>query len=201
MKTLSKRLIVDTATPYLYVAIFEGERKLDEYYAEGQNDHSVKLMREIERMFESKKWKVSDLDAIVVGIGPGSYTGLRIGVVIAKMFAWNNKIPLYTVSSLALIASSHDGDDLILAEMDARRGNSFLGLYRNQGEGMVLVDAERHTNLNDYQNSITEPFSTVSSGRPNIVKLLHSDLLVAVEDVHKLSPNYLRPTQAERNLG
>lgn len=201
MKTLSKRLIVDTATPYLYVAIFEGERKLDEYYAEGHNDHSVKLMSEIERMFESKQWKVSDLDAIIVGIGPGSYTGLRIGVVIAKMFAWNNKIPLYTVSSLALIASSHDGDDLILAEMDARRGNSFLGLYRNQGEGLVLVDAERHTNLSDYQNSITEPFSTVGSGRPNIVKLLHSDLLVAVEDVHKLSPNYLRPTQAERNLG
>lgn len=201
MKTLSKRLIIDTATKYLYVAIFEGERKLDEYYAEGHNDHSVKLMSEIERMFGLARWKISDLDAIIVGIGPGSYTGLRIGVVIAKMFAWNDGIPLYTVSSLALIASAHDGEDLILAEMDARRGNSFLGLYRNQGRGMVLVEPERHTNLKDYQKAITEPFSTISFGRPNIVKLLHSDLLVAVEDVHKLSPNYLRPTQAERNLG
>jgi tRNA threonylcarbamoyladenosine biosynthesis protein TsaB len=157
-------------------------------------------MSEIERIFVSTNVKVKDVDEIIIGIGPGSYTGLRIGVVVAKMFAWNNNIPVRTVSSLAIFASSSSFDGLILSEIDARRGNSFLGLYRKNGKTIVLEDEEKLTNLENYKESIKESFKVVNKGEPNIEVLLNSDILTLVKDIHGLNPNYLRITEAERNL-
>jgi len=200
MKKSLKRLVIDSATKFLYIALYDGESKLGSFYQEGYNDHSVKLMTEIEVLFEKNSLKVKDIDEIIVGIGPGSYTGLRIGVVVAKMFGWNNDISIKTVSSLALIASSYEGDKLILPEIDARRGNSFLGLYKNAGKGLEIVQKEELTNLEEYKNSLQEEVEVISFGEPNILKILSSDLLTVVEDIHGLNPNYLRITEAERNL-
>ena len=200
MKQLLKRLVIDSATKYLYLGLFDGDVELSSFYEMGHNDHSVKLMTEVERMFTENKLKIDDLDEIIIGIGPGSYTGLRIGVVVAKMFGWNNNIPVKTVSSLALIASSYEGEKYILPEIDARRGNSFLGLYRNTGKGLELVKEEELTNLSKYQENLDIEFETISFGKPNIPKLLQSELLETVEDIHGLNPNYLRITEAERNI-
>ncbi len=200
MKKLLKRLVIDSASKFLYIALYNDLECLGKYYAEGNNDHSVKLMSEIERIFVSNNIKVKDLDEIIIGIGPGSYTGLRIGVVVAKMFAWNNKIPVRTVSSLAMFASSSSFNGLILSEIDARRGNSFLGLYRKTGKTLVLEDEEKLSNLENYKESIKESFEVVSKGEPNIEVLLNSDILTQVKDIHGLNPNYLRITEAERNL-
>ena len=201
MKKSFKRLVIDTATKYLYIGVFQDDTCLASYYNAGENDHSVKLMSEIENIFIEQGIKVQDLDEIIVGVGPGSYTGLRIGVVVAKMFAWNNSIPLKTVSSLALIASSYQGSKHILAEVDARRGNSFLGLYKNTGKGLEIIAKEQLVNLEEYKKTLTYSFEVVSFGEPHIVKILESDLLTEIADIHTLNPNYLRMTEAERNLG
>ena len=200
MKKSLKRLVIDSASKFLYIALYEGLECLGKYYREGNNDHSVKLMSEIEKIFISNNLKVKDLDEIIVGIGPGSYTGLRIGVVVAKMFAWNDNIPVKTVSSLAMFASSSSFEGLILPEIDARRGNSFLGLYKKTGKTLVLVDKEKLVNLENYKESIKESYEIVSKGEPNIEVILNSDVLSLVEDIHGLNPNYLRITEAERNL-
>jgi len=200
MKKSLKRLVIDSASKFLYIGLYNDLECLGKYYAVGNNDHSVKLMSEIERIFDINKVKVKNLDEIIIGIGPGSYTGLRIGVVVAKMFAWNNNIPVKTVSSLAIFASSSTCDGIILSEIDARRGNSFLGLYRKTGKLLVLEDEEKLTNLENYKEGIAEDFEVVSNGEPNIEVLLNSDILTLVKDIHGLSPNYLRITEAERNL-
>lgn len=200
MKKSLKRLVIDSASKFLYVALYEDLECLGKYYEEGFNDHSVKLMSEIERIFVKNNVKVKDLDEIVIGIGPGSYTGLRIGVVVAKMFAWNNDIPVRTVSSLAMFASSSTKDGLVLSEIDARRGNSFLGLYKKTGKTLVLADEEQLVNLEEYKENITDSFVVVSSGEPNLEVILNSDISNIVSDIHGLNPNYLRITEAERNL-
>ena len=200
MKKSLKRLVIDSASKFLYIALYEDLECLGKYYAEGNNDHSVKLMSEIEKIFVKNSLKVKDLDEIIIGIGPGSYTGLRIGVVVAKMFAWNDNIPVKTVSSLAMFASSSPFEGLILPEIDARRGNSFLGLYRKTGKTLVLEDKEKLVNLENYKESIKESYEIVSKGEPNIEVILNSDILSLVEDIHGLNPNYLRITEAERNL-
>jgi tRNA threonylcarbamoyladenosine biosynthesis protein TsaB len=195
-----RRLVIDSATKYLYIGLFENETSIGKFYEAGHNDHSVKLMTEIENLFKANNLTIDDLDEIIVGNGPGSYTGLRIGVVVAKMFGWNNGIPVKTISSLALIASSYEGEKNILPEIDARRGNSFLGLYKNTGKGLELAEEEQLTNLENYKKSLNEEFEVVSVGEPNIPKILNSNLLVTVDDIHGLNPNYLRLTEAERNL-
>lgn len=204
MEKLLKRLVIDSATKNLYISLYKGNQCLSDYYEKGNNDHSVKLMTQIETMMKLNELKVKDLDEIIVGVGPGSYTGLRIGVVVAKMFAWNNNIPVKTISSLALMASSTIEEGLILPEIDARRGNSFLGLYKNDGKSLDLVKEEQLTNLENYIELCTKESGNVTvvhGGKPNIELILRSNLLVSVEDVHGLNPNYLRLTEAERNLG
>jgi tRNA threonylcarbamoyladenosine biosynthesis protein TsaB len=202
MKKLLKRLVIDSATKYLYISLLDGDTILEEYYDEGHNDHSVVLMPTIEEMMNKWNLKVADLNEIIVGIGPGSYTGLRVGVVIAKMFGWNNSIPVKTVSSLALLASASD-EEYVLAEIDARRGNSFLGLFQNASGVLKAVSAEELTNLEEYKENANKIYSEVfvsSMGKPNILKVLNSPLLTKVENIHELNPNYLRVTEAERNL-
>jgi len=200
MKKSLKRLVIDSATKYLYIALYDDLQCLGKYYKSGNNDHSTKLMTEIERIFLDNNTKIADLDEIIIGIGPGSYTGLRIGVVVAKMFGWNNDIPVKTISSLALIASSYDGEEYILTEIDARRGNSFIGLYKNQGKGLILAKDEILTNLEDFKNSLENPYQVISEGEMNMEKILNSKLLSEIDDIHSLNPNYLRITEAERNL-
>ncbi len=200
MKKSSKRLLIDSATKYLYVALYDDLKCLGKYYQAGKNDHSTKLMVEIERIFNNNNLKVADLDEIIIGIGPGSYTGLRIGVVVAKMFGWNNDILVRKISSLAMMASSSNTDKLIVAEIDARRGNSFVGGYKNEGKELSLVKEELLTNLNEYLEALNEPYEVVSHGETNVEKILNSKLLIDVLDIHTLDPNYLRITEAERNL-
>lgn len=194
------RLCIDSATKYLFVGLYSNDECLEKYYNKGNNDHSVMIMTTIESMLKNASLKVSDLDQIIVGIGPGSYTGLRIGVVVAKMFGWNHQIDVYTVSSLALLASSTDQDGTILSEIDARRGNSFLGLFHQENHILSFQDKEQLTNLEEYKNSIQSPFVTVSEGEPQFLKLIESGLANKVTDIHQLLPNYLRKTEAERNL-
>jgi tRNA threonylcarbamoyladenosine biosynthesis protein TsaB len=195
-----KRLVIDSATKYLYVGLYNNFECVSKYYEAGKNDHSVKIMPEIQRILEENKLKVKDLDEIYIGIGPGSYTGLRVGVVIAKMFGWNNNIPVFTVSSLGMMASNKNENGLYLAEIDARRGNSFLGLYKVE-EGIIsLQDNEQLTNLEEYKSDIKEEFEVVNEGIPDMKKIIQSKMFQHVEDIHGLNPNYLRITEAERNL-
>lgn len=200
MKKSLKRLVIDSSTKFLYIALYSDFQCLGKYYQSGHNDHSINIMGVIEEIFNNNNITVSDLDEIIVGIGPGSYTGLRIGVVVAKMFGWNNGIPVKTVSSLALIASSYSGEKLILAEMDARRGNSFLGLYGINDGKLFLQDEEQLTNLEEYKSNIKGAFEVVSFGEPNIPLIIRSEIALLCEDIHGLNPNYLRLTEAERNL-
>jgi len=200
MKKSLTRLVIDTASKYLFVALYEDLNCVGKNYSEGSNDHSVKLMIEIERIFLESKLKISNVDEIIIGIGPGSYTGLRVGVVVAKVFGWDNNIPVKTISSLALIASSSDSENLILSIIDARRGNAFIGSYKNKDESIISVQNDHLNNLEEFISKTMEEYVLIDSGEPNLEKILNSSLIEEIEDIHSLSPNYLRITEAERNL-
>jgi len=190
--------VIDTATPYLYVALYEDTNKIDGVYREGNNDHSVTLMDTIETMFKEHDWTVESLDAVIVGTGPGSYTGVRIGTVVAKMFAWSHEIPLYSVSTLALLASGAS-EGTVLAYVDARRQMAFAGLFQKTGDTLTRLKEDFYGDLatilsmdHDHSTNVQEP---------NLNVLLNSDLLRRIDNVHELVPTYLRRTEAERNKG
>jgi tRNA threonylcarbamoyladenosine biosynthesis protein TsaB len=179
------KLFIDTATGLLQVALFD-EKMIDLHTHIGKNDHSKTLMVEIEALLKRNNINAKDLTEIIVGEGPGSYTGVRIGVVVAKTLAFTLDIPLYKVSSLEVIASSRNG--IVPVVIDARRGNAFCASYNVDNNFEVVVEPALRK-LEDFEAMVeVEDICTIEETaiRPEI---LNKEL---VEDVHTFSPNYLR---------
>lgn len=194
----SKLLAIDTATKSIYLALIIDGKVADVINQEGASNHSVTIMPLIDELLKKHELELRKLDGILVGIGPGSYTGIRIGVAIAKMIAYLNPIKLYTFSSLALLASCSDSD-YILAAIDARRGNAFLSTYKQNNGLLTVVSEDQLTDFKQFKNDIKIPFDLVTEGLPKVEKLISSQLLSLVNDPHSLVPNYLQITEAERN--
>lgn len=190
-----KTLIVDSASKILYTALVIDDEVIYETYIEGQNDHAKSIVAEIDLACKKANIKVLDLDRVVVGIGPGSYTGVRMAVSIGKMMAtFEEDIKLYTISTLVLMASGLEG--VVRASIDARRGNCFGCIWDNNKDEFILDEAliER-TKLDDFivDNTVTEAEFKVDP-----LKVIKLSKLVL--EPRTLVPNYLRQTEAERNM-
>lgn len=197
MKTSSKVLWIDTATDHLFLALVIDGDVVGLKSEEGKQNHSVRIVPLIQELLSKHQISLKDVSEVVVGIGPGSYTGVRIGVSIAKMIGYLNSIPVKEISTLALIASSCEETNVV-ACVDARRNRGFLGHYRNQDEKLVLIGNESVDDIDAFTSMIPKPYSLVSSGIPNLKKLIHSDLFRETPNVHEIVPNYLQVTEAER---
>ncbi len=199
MKKSLKQLVIDTATDYIYLSLIIDGYEKQSVYEKGVNNHSVTLIPFLEEMLNRENLTLKNLDEIIVGDGPGSYTGVRIGVTVAKMIGYLNNIKTYKVSSLALMAS-HSDNPFVLAVIDARRGNAFMGLYKNVDKKLIQIKTDCLDNIEKYRNNLSCNYEVVSNGKPQIIKIINSDLLELVKDIHNLTPNYLQITEAERNL-
>lgn len=128
-------LAVDTATQTLTIAVGERGRLLGETSVVVKKNHSNRLMPLIESLLADLEIAPKDLKGIVAGHGPGSYTGVRIGVTTAKMIAWALDIPLAGVSSLDGLAYHYQTSDLLVCPMfDARREQVYCALYERKTE-------------------------------------------------------------------
>ena len=141
---------IDTATLTLSVALVErlaGEDRLLERVVEPPpKPHSSLLPGVIGEMLARRGARPSELGAIVVGLGPGSFTGLRIGLATAKGISYAGGIPLAGASSLAAMAlaaaSSMQDGTLLVPALDARKGEVYCGFYRVAGESVVAEGPE-----------------------------------------------------------
>ncbi|TVY08411.1 tRNA (adenosine(37)-N6)-threonylcarbamoyltransferase complex dimerization subunit type 1 TsaB [Paenibacillus cremeus] len=112
-------LSVDTSTTSMSVALSRGSELLGEITSKAERNHSLYLVPTIQRVMAEAGVRPKELSAFSVGIGPGSYTGVRIGVTVAKTFAWTHKLALIGVSTLeamALGGAQHAGVELGAAE-------------------------------------------------------------------------------------
>lgn len=191
-----KTLLIDSATNVLYTALCEDDKILFESYVNGKNDHAKAIIVEIEKACHQANTEVSKIDQVIVGCGPGSYTGVRMGVTVGKMIATlKPQIKLYTISTLFLMASGYD-DACVLASIDARRGNCFGCIYDFKHMEYKVKEsliAKEELMKHDHQYEVTE-----QKFRVNPFKVIKNATLV--EEPRLLVPNYLRETEAERNL-
>ncbi len=194
-----KRLVIDTATPYLYLSLIIDDIEVGSIYQEGDHNHSVTIIPLMNELLMDNKLELKQLDQIIVGIGPGSYTGVRIGVSIAKMIGYLNKVQVMTVSSLLLLASSSE-QQKIIPYIDARRGNAFMSLIEQRNNQLTIIKEDVLMNAAEFIDSAGNDAVVIEKGKPNIVKILSSDVLCPVENIHDLVPNYLQITEAERHL-
>lgn len=137
-----KILGIDTSTSVASVAIMEDDKLIGEMTLNDKKTHSQKLMLLIEELMKQTNHQFSDLDAIAIGIGPGSFTGLRIGVTTAKGLAHGANLPLIEVSSLEILKHQLFIDSPICAMMDSRRSTVFMSFYNtdSQGEDQIHID-------------------------------------------------------------
>jgi tRNA threonylcarbamoyladenosine biosynthesis protein TsaB len=194
------KLILDTATKSIYIGLFQDEICLGEIYQEGSNNHSVTMMPLLEGLLNGANLSLQQIDEVYVGIGPGSYTGIRIGVTVAKMIGYLNSTKTYTFSSLLLIATSSEASKIV-SSIDARRGNSFLAYFSQENHVFTPLIKDCLVETKSFIDSIDEPYELIESGKPQGIKLLKSGLFELVDSIHELVPNYLQITEAERNKG
>ncbi|CVK17033.1 tRNA threonylcarbamoyladenosine biosynthesis protein TsaB [Apibacter mensalis] len=137
-------LHIETSSKNCSVAIGT-EGKINSYCEEIYQDykHSENLHLFIQWALEGAKLTLSDIHAVSVGKGPGSYTGLRIGVAAAKGFCFGNDIPLISVNSLYILAFPYFNSeyDYIIPVMDARRMEIYTSVLDKKGEYLVETHA------------------------------------------------------------
>lgn len=130
-------LAVDTATAACAVALAEDDRVLAEYNLLGPRAHSAQLMPLIARCFTSSGRDRRELNAVACGVGPGSFTGLRIGLAAIKAMAYALKIPAVGVGTLDAIAAGAAAaappGAVLVPMLDAKRGEVYAATYTAEG--------------------------------------------------------------------
>ncbi|MBU9713543.1 tRNA (adenosine(37)-N6)-threonylcarbamoyltransferase complex dimerization subunit type 1 TsaB [Evansella tamaricis] len=219
-------LAIDTTSYVLGVAILKDGMVAGEYITHLKKNHSVRLMPAIRGLMEEVDITPNQLDRIVVSEGPGSYTGVRIGVTTAKAMAWSLKIPLVGVSSLEVLAQNGKHFSGVISPfIDARRGQVYTGLYESRQGIVTCVEQDQILLHRDWLNHLKKqeksilflsidigihvkeikdilgeqaviPPMTEQFPRPGELARLGMEKEVTGE-VHSFSPNYIRLAEAE----
>ncbi|PYZ96330.1 tRNA (adenosine(37)-N6)-threonylcarbamoyltransferase complex dimerization subunit type 1 TsaB [Alteribacter lacisalsi] len=219
-------LAIDTSTYVMTVAVFRDGRPAGELTTHLKKNHSLRLMPGIRAVMAEADMVPDELDRIAVAEGPGSYTGVRIGVTTAKTMAWSLGIPVVGVSSLeALAANGRHFNGLVCPFFDARRGQVFTGLYRFTDGTVEQVEADRLVLFDEWLDTVekhdvpvlflspdldkhrallnSRPSLRANTGNPIDHVTRASSIasagmnLAADAPVHLISPNYLRLAEAE----
>lgn len=213
---------IDTSHTPLAVAIVKDGQVLAEYKSSVKVTHSIGTIPAIEELMKKANIKPSELNAIAVAKGPGSYTGVRIGVTIGKTLAWTLNLPIYSVSSLQVLAANAPYfQGAVCSIMDARRGNVFAGIYVN-GETvkeahmsmvdlLALLDEMEQPvifvgmDVNLHWEQINEVLGDkvkqagAAFSLPSAAVLIEIAQSMEPTNVHTAVPEYLRITEAEAN--
>ena len=173
----SHLLAVDTATQACSVAISHGNSLVVENTTVIRQTHSRHLLSMIENALAASRLKLSDLDGFVVTKGPGSFTGLRIGMSTVKGLAMAVGKPLVGVSYLQCLAmQSGVSDGLICTVIDARRSECYYALYRAGKSGIETVVPESVGSLMHVVEKISEPCLFIGNGVQSYQKQLCQNL-------------------------
>lgn len=193
-------LLLESSGPLCSVAVSKGNSVLGQQEVEEPNSHSSHMAPLADELIRSLSLGLTELDAIVVNQGPGSYTGLRIGASLAKGLCLGLDIPLIAVSSLESIAHALSLSDPhsahYLALIDARRDAAYAALFNNR---MQLVGAERYVQFNTaLRDSLPKELLMGGSGADKANALMEADHAVASVRMHAahLLPSGLRAFQA-----
>jgi tRNA threonylcarbamoyladenosine biosynthesis protein TsaB len=160
-------LALDTATPATVVGVLLGDGSVVEARddpAEGsRGEHASRLLPLVEQALQRAGVGWDELDRIAVGVGPGGFTGLRIGIATARALAQARGLPVVPVSSLAALAAGVEEADLIAAVIDARRGEVFAAAYEGDRE-RIAPAALAPAVLAERLRAATVPVQAVGDG-------------------------------------
>ena len=207
-------LFLDTSSEYLRLSLIKDDNVLYEKNIITKNDHSSYLVPFIDNSFKENNIKFEDLDRLIVGIGPGSFTGTRISITVAKVYAYLLKIPIFGISSLEIMIyndkSNYDyyipiieekGDSVYYAIFDKNRKRikddslSSLDDFYNEIDkynGKKLIISHKNLKYNNY-DCIGENINAVQINK----NIMNNNNEI---NPHLLKPNYIKKIDAESKI-
>lgn len=215
-------LSMDSSAVTASVALTDGDEIIKSEFVNSGLTHSETLLPMIARVMDGHKY--SELDGIAITAGPGSFTGVRIGVATVKGLAFNDDIPCYSVSTLEAIAYNFvDENAVVCAVMDARRMQFYNALFRVQNGKVERLCDDRAISIEDLRNELKQYDKVIIAGDGAKLCFRNIELenctladddriyqnAVGVAKAAKnknaispkvLMPVYLRQSQAEREL-
>ena len=222
-----KILAIDSCSNVATAALVEDDVLIAQFSLNDKTTHSTKLLPQIEYMMQNAQTEFADIDLFAITVGPGSFTGQRIGVATAKALAHATKKPMVGVSALMAMAYNIKFTDyLICPIMDARREQVYTASFKWQDDELVTVKEDRAMALDDLLEEIDENVIFFGDGVPvfkekiaaklgnkahfapaNLMHISGGGVAEAAKSEYKkgkacdyasLVPTYLRLSQAER---
>lgn len=214
-------LAIDTSTMISTVTIAVDNEIIGDFNVNQQKTHSESLVPMIETLLDLLGMEISDIDAFVIGKGPGSFTGLRIGMTIAKTLAQVDNKKLIPVSTLLALANNSYSDNFKVPMLDARGNRIYGAVYDEDFNEVVAEDlytiedfSENVNNLHTRVEIIGEvagkykdKFTHAKTLPLNFNSCIGRSLVkIGLENIdndynlYEITPNYLRKSQAEREL-
>lgn len=206
-----KYLYIDTTSNYLYTGIVENEMLLCERKIRFDKDLSTMALTTMVGMMEEKNIKPNDINKIILVNGPGSFTGCRIGITIAKTYAWSLNIPITTITSLEAMALTNDEYDYHVPVLDARRDYVFSGIYDSNNNQVMKNQYIKKCVLETAINNMSDNFIYITNDEielngektnysPNILKIVLKYKDKEEVNPHGIDAEYLKLTEAEEKL-
>mgnify|MGYP002749796230 FL=1 len=222
-----KILAIETSTPVGSIALVEGPLLKAQSILNISATHNQRLLPGIERILTDAGWSLDGLDGFAVSIGPGSFTGLRIGLSVIKGLAWATGKPLAGIPTLdALAGNVSFSSQQICPILDARKGEIYTALYRRGDEGIpqkltsyLVIKPEELVNLIvektvlvgdgllPYGDYLEKELGDLLVQAPPHLNLVHASSVGWLgwlkfrsgkyEDVSRITPLYVRPSEAE----
>lgn len=201
-------LIIDTCNFNLTIGLVENNRILGIYNEKLDTDLSSRVFPVMQELFIKTNVNPKDIDTIFVANGPGSFTGIRIGVTIAKTYAWALNKKIIPFSSLELMATTDFTEDYIVPIIDARRECVYAGIYNGNLDNIMEDSYISIENLNkelknkSYKFVSYDEFKDINTIKPeiNILKIVEKHEKDNIINSHNVNPNYLKQTEAEMKL-
>ena len=179
-----KILAIDTTSNICSTALLEDDKLIDENTINNGLTHSENLMPLIAGLLERNKLSLSDINLIAVCVGPGSFTGIRIGIASIKAMAEVYKIPVAEVTSLESLAMSTIKNDTIVALIDARNNQVYSGIF---DENIKLKEEYIADDINIVLEKVQKYENVIFVGNGSI---LHQELINKKIKNVKFSENY-----------
>ena len=220
-----KILSIDTASNLCTVAVLENKKCIKEIIVNDARNHSEKIMPVIEQSLSESKLTLQDINLIVCDKGPGSFTGIRIGVGTVLAIKDSLNIECIGISSLEALSYNSNNDGLICSLIDAKNGNVYWGLFEHKDNQYTLLNKLEFNEINNVVNALTsysaqitfvgdgakQNYQLLKDNFPNCSFCEKNDLSsislgIAGYDKYKngiqtsIMPLYLRKSQAERAL-
>lgn len=190
------RLFIDTSTKYLCIGIAKDEKVIYKFQQEAIKKQSELTIPFLQKALKENNLELKDIDEVTVTIGPGSFTGIRIGMCVAKVLASLNNIPLKAISSLNSYASL--GKKIVI--LDAKAKRVYLGIYNDNkkviDECVVEISTlkEMLKDYPDYDVVLDSYLIDLASEEIDVIENMNRISLTSdvVENIDSLVPIYLK---------